>query len=494
MTAPTGTSIAAALQPAAVAETHSAVVVFLGDRAYKVKKPVDLGFLDFTTPGAREEACRNEVELNRRLAPDVYLGVAEIGDVDGGVCDHMVVMRRLPADRKLRACLDRGEDVTDAVRSVARAIAVLHARSDSHPTLTHVAERDAVRRNWTDGFDQMAPYVGDLIDSGTQDRIAHLALRFLSGREQLFERRIRRGHVRDGHGDLQTEDIFVLDDGPRILDCLDFDAELRWGDVLLDVGFLAMDLERLGHPTIARQFLSDYREFSAENWSEALCHHYIAYRAHVRAKVATLRAAQTGERCGDIEGLQRLCLDHLEQARIRLVIIGGLPGTGKSTVAAAVGNLGGAVVLRTDEIRRQLAGSAADRYSPAAVDAVYRETMARAERLLRRGEHVVIDATWSLSAHRRDARLLADRCSADIVEIECRAPAGLSEQRIRSRRAIGDDPSEATPAVAAAMAATFAGWPEATVVSTSTSVDASVDDAMAVTGWQRRWSAGDHPG
>ena len=477
-----------ALLPAEIAETHSAVVIFLGDRAYKIKKPVDLGFLDFTTPAARAEACEHELELNRRLSPDVYLGVAEIGDVNGGVCDHMVVMRRLPADRKLRACLDRGEDTTAAVRAIARTIAALHARPPDGPSMAHVAEADAVRTNWTNGFAQMAPFVGNLVERTTQERIERLALRYIDGRGPLLQRRIDRGHVRDGHGDLQAEDIFLLDDGPRILDCLDFDAGLRWGDVLLDVAFLAMDLERLGHPNVAAQFLADYREFSAENWASSLAHHYIAYRAHVRAKVATLRAAQTGKGTGDIERLQRLCLDHLERSRIRLMIVGGLPGTGKSTVAAELGNRLGAVVLRTDEVRNQMAsGDLMDgggRYSSVGVDAVYQETMNRAERLLRRGEQVVIDATWSSSTHREEARALADRNGADLVEIECQVPRDLADERIRARLVEGTDPSEATPEIAATVASRFAQWPEAIGVSTMTPLGLTIDTAARAAGWE----------
>lgn len=489
--APAATALPAATTlPAEIAETHSAIVVFFGDRAFKIKKPVDLGFLDFTSPEARAEACELEVELNRRLAPDVYLGVAEISGVDGAACEHMVVMRRLPADRKLRACLDRRDDVAPALRAVAREMAVLHARPQSGPSFTHVASADAVRRNWTDGFAQMAAFVGDLLDAPTQERIELLALRFLDGRAPLFRRRIERGHVRDGHGDLQAEDIFLLDDGPRILDCLDFDTELRWGDVLLDVGFLAMDLERLGHRAAASAFLADYCEFAAENWSASLAHHYIAYRAHVRAKVAALRSAQSGVPSDDIEALQRLCLDHLERARVRLIVVGGLPGTGKSTVAQALGNRAHAVVLRTDEIRRQMSGgslvSADDRYSPIEVDAVYQETLRRAERLLGLGEHVVLDATWSGATHREAARAVALRTAADLVELECRAPRALCDRRLVERNALGTDPSEATPDIAAAMATRFAPWPEATVISTSTSVENSSDQAAAAAGWGAR--------
>ncbi len=253
---------------AAVAETHVSVLVFAGNRAYKLKKPVALGFLDFSTRQAREAACRREVEPNRRLAPDVYLGVADVSGPDGNPCDYLVVMRRMPAGRRLAA--------------LVRA---------------------------------MAPLVGPVLEPELASR-AGLARRYLAGRGALLEHRAASGMVRDGHGDLLAEDIFLLDDGPRVLDCIEFDDRLRYGDVLADVAFLAMDLERLGAPRLAAQFLDCYREFSGHPHPASLMEHYVAYRAHVRAKVACLRHQQgDGAAAGEAAALLSLAVRHLERGR-----------------------------------------------------------------------------------------------------------------------------------------------------------------------------------
>lgn len=477
--------------PAALAETHSAIVVFVGDHAYKFKKPVDLGFLDFRTLADREAACRREVDLNRRMAPDVYLGTGTVTDPDGEVCEHLVVMRRLPDDRRLTACLARGEDVGDALRHVARDLAVLHAAPPSGVALVEVARQDAVRRHWTDGFEQLATLPNDVVDRDLEGRIEELALRYVDGRGVLFDERIRRGHVTDGHGDLQAEDVFLLPDGPRAIDCLDFSAELRWGDVLLDVGFLAMDLERLGHPDVADRFLADYREFSAERWPSSLAHHYIGYRAHVRAKVAALRAVQSGAAndAAAVTPLLDLCRRHLEAGRVRIVLVGGSPGTGKSTLAAALGDRADAVVVRTDEVRRETAGPSRDRpdgaatYSADAVDDTYRRAVERAAHLAALGEHVILDATWGDAAHRATAREIAASAGADVVEIRCVAPDDVADGRIRDRLADGRDASDATPEVARRLRDRFAPWPEAIVVDTDGPEANAVEAAARATGW-----------
>ena len=330
-----------------VAETHSAVVFFAGDRACKLKKPVSLGFLDFSTPEARTAACAREVELNREFAPDVYLGVAEIRGPDGRVCDHLVVMRRMPAARRLSALVRSHMPVARPLRQVARMLAVQHAKAARGPQIDQQGSRDALHRRWADNIDQtrriaerLAPH--KLLDPAVTGEIERLALRFLAGRAPLFDTRIRDGRIVDGHGDLIADDIFCLDDGPRILDCLDFNDRLRWLDGLDDAAFLGMDLERLGARALGEEFMAAYADYSGDPAPASLVHHYVAYRAFVRVKVACLRVAQDDPAAGfpaagfEARQLAEVALRHLHAGAVTFVVMGGLPGTGKSALADAV--------------------------------------------------------------------------------------------------------------------------------------------------------------
>ena len=462
-----------------MAETHISAVFFLGDRAYKVKKPVDLGFVDQTSRAARQELCHREVALNRRLAPDVYLGVADVVAPSGATCDHMVVMRRMPPERRLAALVAGGADVDGHVRALARLVADFHERCATSPDISAAGTADAVSENWEAGFRQLQRAVPHLIERQVLERCRSLSRRYVIGRRPLFEARVREERIRDGHGDLLADDIFFLDDGPRVLDCIEFDDRLRYGDVLADVAFLAMDLERLGEPELGSRFLAWYREFSGESWPDSLAHHYIAYRAQVRSKVACLRAAQGDEgAAAAAPALLQLCQSHLERARVRLVLVGGGPGTGKSTIARAVADRIGAVLLRTDEIRRELP-PCGERHSDAARDVVYREMLRRAQQALSLGESVVLDATWARASWRRDAHGIAADTVSDLTELQCVAPAEVAAARVATRSATRVDPSDATPDVARAIAAHFDPWPSATVIATDGPETASVDAAFA---------------
>lgn len=472
---PTGPTV---LAPGVV-ETHTAYVFFIGDRAYKLKKPVDLGFLDHRSREARRQACEDEVRLNRRFSPDVYLDVLDISGSDGEVQDHLVVMRRMPEDLRLSRCVERGGDLDAALRTIAHTVAGVHGSSTPEPAHDRNATVDAVRKRWVDGFDQLRPLAEQVPAAQRLDRCEDLVLRYLDGRGPLFADRIARGKIRDGHGDLQAEDIFVLADGPRILDCIEFGEEYRWGDVLADMAFLAMDLHRLGRPDLADRFLHFHGELSGDRWPTSLAHHYIAYRAHIRAKVTILKHRQRGEPVGSkASDLLDLSLRHLEAGQVRLVAVGGLPGTGKSTLAAGIADRLGAVLLRTDEVRQRI-DTRGPRYGPEAVTATYRQMLSEAVDLLGLGESVVLDATWSDPGLRSEARTVAASTSSVLDEFQCTLPPEIAAERIRRRIRSGHDPSEATPAVAEAMAARFAPWPEATEVSTQADPSSVVSAAFA---------------
>ena len=470
-------------------ETHSAVVYFAGDRAYKMKKPVDLGFLDFTSREARAEACAREVELNRRYAPDVYLGVAEVRDPAGQPCEHLVVMRRMPASRRLAALVRSGAPTTGQLRQVARILAASHASAARSPLIADQGSRDALLRRWEDNLSQAASVRGRALDAETITEIGRLARRFLAGRAPLLAARIAAGRVMDGHGDLLADDIYCLDDGPRILDCLDFDDRLRWLDGLDDAAFLAMDLERLGAAGLARQFIGWYAEYSGDPAPASLVHHYVAYRAFVRAKVACIQCAQAGQgdlaAAGQPRQLADLALRHLRAGAVTMVLVGGLPGTGKSALAGALADRLGWTVLNSDRIRKELAGVRPEHPAPAPFETgiyaeawtnrCYGELLRRAVALLAGGESVIVDASWISAEHRAAAATAAGRAGADLVQLRCTAPPGLAERRMAARQ---PGPSDADAQIARQMAAVMEPWPDATPIDTGRGgTDGAADDS-----------------
>jgi aminoglycoside phosphotransferase family enzyme/predicted kinase len=487
---------------AEICETHISVLVFIGDRAYKLKKPVRFGFLDFSTREVREEMCHREVELNRRLAPDVYLGVADVIGPDGTPADHLVVMRRMPGDRRLASLVTAGDPrVPGALRDLARLLAEFHARAERGAEIDAACTVEAVRGLWRDNTAEMRPLADAVFEATDLDRVDEMARGFLDGRVGLFDERIRSSRCVDGHGDLLAGDVFCLDDGPRVLDTIEFDDRLRFGDVVADVAFLAMDLERLRHPELGARFRADYEEFAGEQFPPGLWHHAVAYRAQVRAKVAALRAVQelgpgigTGAGQEEVQEARRLlalCLDHLERAGPRLVLVGGLPGTGKTTVSIGVADALEAVHLRSDVVRKHAAGLApveqavaapgAGIYTEASTERTYEELLAEAQRHLRSGWSVVVDASWGDEGHRRAARRLARETSAKLVELRCEVDPGVAATRVSRRLAERSDASDATPEVVTYLADRADPWPQARTLDAARPVPEVIAAALRFT-------------
>jgi uncharacterized protein len=476
--------VTAVTWPAEVRETHVSTVFLVGDRACKVLKPVDLGFLDHSTLERRRRGCEVEVDVNRRFAPDVYLGVVTVLGPDGEPAEHGILMRRLPDDRRLATLLDTPEG-PDRVREVAHRVAALRAAAPRSTEIDRAGSPAAVRALWDGNLEEMAPFAVSPLDAGDLAEVGDRAHRYLDGRAALLAARVEAGCTRDGHGDLLAEDVFCLPDGPRVLDALAFADHLRRGDVLLDVAFLAMDLEHRGHPELARRFVGWYREFSGEAFPATLAHHYVAYRALVRSKVACIRHAQgdaTAER--EAQRFLRQSVDHLRAGRVCLVLVGGAVGTGKSSLCDALADADEWVVLRSDEVRKELAGLSYEADAAAAPDealyrpdvraATYRELLARAQALLLRGERVLLDATWADPVARAAARDVADATDSDLVELRCVAPLDLTLDRLRGRRPDDARGSDATPGVAITVAHRFAPWPDAIEIPTDGPLVASL--------------------
>lgn len=477
-----------------VRETHTGVVFLAGDRAFKAKKPILTEFLDFRTPQQREHACRREVDLNRRLSPESYLGIAHLSDPTGGPAEPIVVMRRYRNEDRLAFMVTRTLDgsVHGALDAIAEILARFHESADRSPAIDTAGTAASVGQRWRDNLAELHTYVG-MLSADTLAGVWHQADQFMAGRDALFARRIAEGFIVDGHGDLLADDIFCGHDKPVLLDCLEFDDQLRHLDCIDDAAFLAMDLEFLGRKELGEYFLRRYAVHSGRSAPLGLRSFYIAYRALVRAKVDCLRMDQ-GKSGAASDAARHLDIarQHLQAGAVRLALVAGEPGTGKSTVAQALAEHAEAQVISTDDVRRELreAGTitgspgALDEglYSPSNVATVYREVLRRAATLLGDGESVVLDGTWRDPPTRAQARRLATQTHSDIIEFVCAPKADVAPGRIATRP---PGNSEVTPDIAAALAARHTGWGAAHRIDTSRPIEYSLREALAV--WNRRW-------
>ena len=447
---------------AAVAETHSAAVFFAGGRAYKLKKPVALGFLDFTSPRARAAACQREIELNRRFAPDVYLGVAEVRDPDGRVCDHLVVMRRMPAARRLSALVQARAPADGAVREVARVLAAWHAAAPRGPQIAAQGSRDALRAPVAGEHRADPGSAGSLLDAAGLDEVERLAGRFTAGRAALFG----SGCAAAGWWTATvtcsrtTSSAWTTGSG----------SWTAWSSMTGCAGstgwmtrrFLAMDLERLGACDLARRFICWYAEYSGDPAPASLCHHYVAYRAFVRAKVACLRARQ-GDRQAAAAGVAAGRADAAPPAGRGGHAGPGRRAAGHRQVRAGRGAGGSSRLYRARQrpdpqgTGRRSGGAALRRamghrdlhrrLDRAGVRRAARPggTAARARRIGGRGRVLRLTAP----AGRRAAAAAAG-AHADLVQLRCAAPAEVTARRLAARTG---GVSDADGAVARQMAA-----------------------------------------
>lgn len=452
--------------PVEVRETHASVVFLVGSDAYKLKKPVDFGFLDYSTLARRKLMCRREVELNRRLAPGVYLGVVPVmkgpaGFALGGrgqTVDYLVHMRRLDDQESLSALVRSGRATEmDALR-VARRIAAFHAKAASGPTIGRFGRPAAIALNHEENFDQVLPFVGSAISRETFDEIAGGARRFLAKERKTLLSRVAAGHIRDGHGDLRAEHVY-LEDGIDIIDCIEFNRRFRYADTAADLAFLAMDLDALGAPDLSRALVAEYGRAAGDDVAPVIGF-YLCYRAFTRGKVACLRSSQPGQpqeaRNAEVAEARRyfhLALKYGRgDSRPVVVLIAGLTGTGKSTLAAALGGVFAAEVATADEVRKRLAGITAGEHRDDPVDTgiyapevnvrVYGTLLAAAESALLRGRSVILDATYRRRSDRDAARFLARRMGARFAAVECVAPDEVVRERIEQRRAEGSSWSD----------------------------------------------------
>lgn len=453
-----------------VIETHISWVLLAGEHAFKLKKPVVLPFADFGSLAARRHYCEEEVRLNRRLAPQVYLGVVPITgseesphvEGDGAAIEYAVKMRRFEQDALFSRLLARDALRPELVDRLADRIAAFHASAPA-ATAPDFGTPDRVLRVALDNFSEMAPGAGAArgatlarLEAWTRESFARL--------EPAFASRRRDGRVRECHGDLHLGNVALIDGEPVPFDCIEFNAALRWLDVIDEVAFLVMDLLDRGRPDLGYRFLDRYLAGTGDYAGVTVLRFYIVYRALVRAKVHGLRARQAAANAAEARRLGAAADHYLALAsRVAmetepvLVLMHGFSGAGKSRVAAALAAALGAIRVRADVERKRLFGLAGTERSHSTLDAgIYgheasRRTYARlgdlADTILKAGYPAILDAAF-LSRWQRDQMFaFAGRAGVAIWIVDCTADAGVLRDRVAARSTRGGDPSEATVAV-----------------------------------------------
>jgi len=450
------------------------MVLLAGAYAYKIKKAVELGFLDFSTLALRRHFCEEELRLNRRLAPGLYLDVVAI--VGGAAAPQIVAaddpraseaiefavkMRRFEQSALLDRMLAAGELKPHHVDALAETVAGFHASIETAANGGY-GSPESISIPMRQNFDQIRPLLSTAGETVELDALEGWSIAAHQELIPLMEARKRAGYVRECHGDLHLGNITWVDEGIHVFDCIEFNPGLRWIDVVNEIAFTVMDLAARGRADWGARFLNGYLEITGDYASLRLLPYYLVYRAMVRAKVARFRAAQTeGEpqrvALADYAEHIRLARGFTSPRRAALMITHGVSGSGKSTATLPLVEQLGALRLRSDVERKRLHGLARDARSGSALGAgiynaaasmeTYAQLGSLAVRTIEAGYPVIVDATFLSRARRVAFRAIAADLRVPYLILEFRANAVELRRRVGQRQEAGQDASEAGLAV-----------------------------------------------
>ena len=452
-------------------ETHISYVLLTGEYAYKIKKAVRLGFLDFRTLASRRRFCNEELRLNRRLAPALYLDVVAITGTpgvpvlggSGPILEYAVRMRQFADGMLLADVLERDELTPAHIDALAAKVADFHGRCAAATIEARHGEPDTVFEPALANFAEIAPLVTEAPERATLEALRAWIRNEHSALRQALERRRRDGMIRECHGDLHLGNIALVDGELTIFDCIEFNASMRWIDTMSDVAFTVMDLEHRRRADLGFRFLTGYLERSGDYAGTAVLRFYLVYRAMVRAKVARLRASQLpdgrvraalGEECASYLSLAS---SYATESHPAVVLMHGFSGSGKTTLSQKMLERTGAVRIRTDVERKRLAGLAAyarsgstlagGLYAPDATRRTYERVVACADAVVQGGFAAIVDGAFLQRWQRDVFRELAKQRAVPFAIVDCVASAATLRARVAARAQAGSDASEADVAV-----------------------------------------------
>lgn len=442
-------------------QTHISHVFIAPPFVYKVKKPVDFGFLDYSTLKKRKYFCEQEVALNRRLCSGIYLGVVAIEEMDGSFAleteemgeavEYAVKMKKLEERFFLHTYIENDTLAKEHLDRVSDKLAEFYLGQDPSADVLKYGEIQQIRYNTDENFQQTERFIGETIDEASYEGITYFTDRYFDRRATLFKRRIQQKRIVDGHGDLHLEHIHVQPDGICIYDCIEFNERFRYGDQAADLAFLAMDLDFLDRWKEERYFLDLMAQKLEDPDLHEIIDFYKCYRAYVKGKVKSLQSGEEEVEAEDRKKARKKAISYFGLAlryallgsRPRVLIFMGRVGTGKSTLAEHLSETLGMDVYSSDRIRKRLAGQplkertpASKReelYAPEMSERTYDELYKWMRNYSEQGKSIILDATFNTRKARRDLVEHVKRSNSNYLFIEARATDETVKARLRER-------------------------------------------------------------
>jgi uncharacterized protein len=454
-------------EPIQLLQTHISYVFLTGEYAYKVKKPVNFGFLDFTTLEKRCYFCHEELRLNRRLSPDLYLTVLPIiksaGEYKFGtegavqsVADYALQMQQFPQEMLLSQLFQDGKLTPEIVQKLAKQVAAFHISAITNPEVTAYGSVASVQQVDTNNQTISADFIGTTQTQLQLEETRAFTTQFFEQHADWFVQRQANGKIRECHGDLHLNNVCFYQDKIQIFDCIEFNQEFRNIDVIYDVAFLVMDLEFRGRIDLANLLLNTYLEQTGDYWGAVLLPLYLCMRAYIRGKINSLTlndpAIATAEKATSLQRAQayyRQAWDYTQRtvgprSPSRLILMSGLSGSGKSTVARQLAQKLNAIHIRSDAVRKHLAeiplhqrgttkGAGSGIYTPAMTQKTYDQLLALGLLLAQQGWPVILDAKYDRHALRQPVIEAANSAQIPITIVECTAPVEVLRDRLNRR-------------------------------------------------------------